>query len=629
MEAEASRFESSEMLAAFLGSTRVLPEAWRLCRAAYTMAQGGCFAVEQEGDVGYVAFSGVQSVTVTGLDSDENALVPIDPSLFSPIVATEDPPMVHAAFLHFFLSVYNTPRFQTQIVTLLEKSKAIIVTGHSIGGTTASLTALWLLSYLQSHSSNLSILCITFGSPLLGNSSLSRAILRERWGGKFCHVVSQHDIVPRLLFSPITPIAPHLNSLFQLWLMSMTSLHQFPHFQATKLSHQDILELYRYVLDHVAAAAMSQEDSTRTYRPFGSYLLCSKEGAICLDNATAVMQMLYLMFVDGGEDLSIDEHLKYGEVVMRGHHSLQFLKQRCSTHAGVSNSSYDEGISLALEALGISNQDESVVRLQQAKECLMKARQMGRTPNLNSANLAIRLAKITPYRAQIEWFKACCDESIDNMGYYDTFKLVGASKRIAKVNMNRIKLANFWDDVIQMLETNQLPYDFNKRAKFVNASHFYQLLVEPLDIAHYYRLGTHRTKGHYLTHGRERRYEVFDRWWRGRSWSTGNDGAAKKRSKHAGVTQDSCFWARVEEAREWVESAQRESDAGKFAQICDNILKFEEYATKLVESKEVSIDVIATNSSYTLWLKDLKELKSRFVKSHLQFPKILGDQMVL
>ncbi|KAK9167420.1 hypothetical protein Scep_002611 [Stephania cephalantha] len=435
MEAEASQFETSEMVGAFMGSTRVLPEAWRLCRSAYTMVQGGYFAVEQEGDVGYVAFSGVQSVMVTGLDSDENALVPIDPRLFSPIIrgnhelADEDPPMVHAGFLHLFLSVYNSPGFQSQIVTLLEKSKAIIVTGHSIGGTTASLTALWLLSYLLSQSSNLSILCITFGSPLLGNSSLSRAILRERWGGKFCHVVSQHDIVPRLLFSPITPIAPHLNSLFQLWLMSMTSsLHQSPHFQATNLSlsQQDMREMYRYVLDHVAVAAMDREDSMRSpYRPFGSYLLCSKGGAVCLDNAAAIVQMLYLMFMDGAEDhLSVDEHLKYGEVVMRGHHhqSLQFMKQmRCSTHNAVSNSSYEEGISLALEALGISNQDELVVR--QAKECLTKARQMGRTPNLNSANLAIRLAKITPYRAQIEWFKARCDESIDSMGYYDAFKL--------------------------------------------------------------------------------------------------------------------------------------------------------------------------------------------------------------
>ncbi|KAK9096565.1 hypothetical protein Sjap_022062 [Stephania japonica] len=51
--------------------------------------------------------------------------------------------------------------------------------------------------------------------------------------------------------------------------------------------------------------------------------------------------------------------------------------------------------------------------------------------------------------------------------------------------------------------------------------------------------------------------------------------------------------------------------------------------SKLVESKEVSRDVGARNYSYSLWLKDLKELKSRFEQTPLQFPEFLGDQMML
>lgn len=250
---------------------------------------------------------------------------------------------------------------------------------------------------------------------------------------------------------------------------------------------------------------------------------------------------------------------------------------------------------------------------------------MGPSPALNAASLAVALSKVVPYRAQIEWYKTWCDEQDDQMGYYDSFKSRGSSKRDMKVNINRHKLARFWNNVIDMLERNELPHDFDKRAKWVNASHFYKLLVEPLDIAEYYGKGMHRTKGHYIQHGRERRYEIFDRWWN----TTGEEN--KERSKFASLTQDSCFWARVEEARDWLNSMRSERDTNKLALLWDKIENFEKYAIKLIENKEVSSDVLAKNSSYSLWVEDLKELKQ--LKAEVQrfppqFTRFLDGEVV-
>ncbi|KAF8377071.1 hypothetical protein HHK36_030444 [Tetracentron sinense] len=604
MEAEASLFETSETLGVFLASTPMLSESWRLCSLANTTvaAAPDSFVVHQIGEVGYVAFSGIRPIA--GLHPNGNNLVPLDRSsngLFSSFRGHgdgEEPVM---------------------ILAIMEKCKSVIITGHSIGGTTASLAALWLLSYLQSVSSSLPILCITFGSPLLGNESLSRAILRERWGGNFCHVVTKHDIVPRLLFAPLGPVTTQLNCLLQFWHLSMNSpqLGQL----SIQLSDEEKIEFYRFVLAHVTAVGAVEEDSMRSsYWPFGSFLFCSEDGAVCVENATAVVRMLYLVFTTGSADSSIEDHLKYGDVI--GRVSQQFLIGRSFTQGVIPKSCYEVGISLALEASGIAGQDRVAGP---AKECLKMAKQMGRTPNLNSANLAIDLAKVTPYRAQIEWYKALCDDSYDQMGYYDSFKLRGASKRDFKINLNRLKLARFWNNVIHMLDTNQLPHDFHKREKWVNTSHFYKLLVEPLDIAEYYRPGTHRTKGGYLMHGRERRYKIFDRWWRERK-VTENDN--NKRSKYAGLTQDSCFWARVEEAREWLENARSENDVWKLAEIWENIGKFELYARRLVESKEVSRDVLAKNSSYSLWVEEWKQLKSQFLQIPPQFPGYLDGEVV-
>lgn len=246
------------------------------------------------------------------------------------------------------------------------------------------------------------------------------------------------------------------------------------------------------------------------------------------------------------------------------------------------------------------------------------ARPSGRTPNLNCANLAVSLSKITPYRAELEWYKESCDKSDDQMGYYDSFKQSGSSKRGHRVNMNRHKLAGFWNKVINMLENNELPYDFHERAKWVNASHFYKLLVEPLDIAEYYRSGMHKIKGHYLEHGRERRYQIFDKWWNRKTAVDGEEN--NKRSTFAGLTQDSRFWARVEEAREWLANLRSENDPRKMDLLWENINKFKRYASDLVERKEVSRDVVAKNSSYTLLVEDLRELKSQVQQIKPQFP---------
>lgn len=245
------------------------------------------------------------------------------------------------------------------------------------------------------------------------------------------------------------------------------------------------------------------------------------------------------------------------------------------------------------------------------------ARRLGRKPNLNAANLAISLSKITPYRAELEWYKKTCDESDDQMGYYDSFKQSGPSKKAHRVNMNRHKLAVFWNKVIYMFENNDLPYDFHRRNKWVNASLFYKLLVEPLDIAEYYRSGMHKIKGHYLNRGRERRYRIFDKWWNERP-DKGEENT--KRSEFAGLTQDSLFWARLEEAREWLANLRSKNDARTLDLLWTNINGFERYASDLVERKEVSKDVIAKNSSYTLWVEDLRELKSQMQQIKPQFP---------
>ncbi|KAJ0040081.1 hypothetical protein Pint_27435 [Pistacia integerrima] len=601
MEPEASSFETSEILATFVASTPVLEESWRLCNLANSVPNQG-FVMEQVGNIGYVGFPSMGNNQIcygnlVALDGENNQIFS---PLYRQINEGEKPIMLEAGFLQLFFSIYG---FQTQILALMEKSKSIVMTGHSIGGTTASLSTLWLLSYLHSLiPSPLSVLCITFGSPMLGNDSLSKAILRQRWDGNFCHVVSKLDIFPRLFFLPPLHISPCLQLLLNLWRFFETSRAL-----AVQLHNEEKVKMFQSVLGCLEKIVQSEGGSADSlFWPFGNYFFCTGEGAICMDNAVSVIKMMHLMLMTSGSpDSSIEDHLKYGNYVARV--SSQFLKQR-SFMGDLPGSCYEAGAALALQSLGMASQESVAVP---AKDCLKRERKMVRTPNLNVANLAIKLSKINPYRAQIEWYKALCDDSDDEMGYYDSFKRRGNSRRDSKVNLNRMMLGGFWDNVISMIESNEVPHDFHKRAKWVNASQFYKLLVEPLDIAEYYRTGMHRVKGHYIEHGRERRYKIFDRWWEERRVT---DAECYRRSTYASLTQDTCFWAKLEEAREWLDNVRSERDKRKRDLLWNNINDFESYAAGLVDSKQVSKDVLAKNSSYTLWLEELREFKSQLIQ---------------
>ncbi|KAL6658516.1 hypothetical protein ACP70R_004102 [Stipagrostis hirtigluma subsp. patula] len=647
-EEETSMFETSHVLGALLASSPLLARAWDRCVAATAAAGGGAAATSgfvhgggggRDGGPVYVAFSGVQAAlsaagaAVAGGGVDVFAPVGLGGDaarrLFAPLVAGEqdaaagEPVAVQALALQIFLKLCGSPDFQMLLNQI--SGKAVVFTGHSLGGAIAALAALHYLCISSSSSTCAPappVLCITFGSPLLGNEALSRAILRERWSGNFCHVVSQHDIVPRLFFCPLDAVPAHMIVGMQLQEWPARTRHAAVVTTITeRMAGTDQDALRQLIRTHVGAVAMEQKLAALVtpggspYRPFGTYVLCSPDGAVCVDNPTAAVQMLYATFASRcllGAEPPEAAHSCYGNLVLKIPQHL-LLKRRLCVNELPATSNYDTGVSFALEASGI---DAMATEASATRQWLKTSKRAGQRPSLNCAHLATRLGRITPCRAQVEWYKALFD---GDMGYYDAFKQRQSPKKFSKANMCRIKLGQFWDGVLAMLDACQLPHDFHRRAKWVNAARFYQLLMEPLDIADYHRNNLHRTRGSYILHGRERRYELFDRWWNekgctaiGTTSSTSVASASRRsRSKYAGLTQDPCFWARVEEAREQTVSVRCERDSVELAMKLEELQEFERYSSELVASKEVSVDVLAPQSSYTLWVEEWKQLKLR------------------
>ncbi|XP_051117291.1 lipase-like PAD4 isoform X2 [Andrographis paniculata] len=570
------------MLAAFLFSTPLLQESWRLCAAVAGQQQG--FAVERVGPTALVAFSAVQP-TAGGWSSD---FVEVEgKGMFGGVEGGAA--RVHGGVLKVFQSYHAAPSFQRKLEEALKDCKSVVLAGHGLGGAVAALSALWLLSRFESAP----IFCITFGSPMLANHPFSKAILQQRWAGNFCHIVAPTDIFPTLLFSPRSPFLPRIFAMF-------TSFDQLQHFPISNVERDELLaELLGRVEDWLKLSG----DKESLYCPFGSYVFCTEKGAVCMDDSRAIVEFLgYSMLSGGWVSSCIEDHLKYGDYV--GRVCAQYMQKLSFRPTIIPDSSSEAGVALALQSIGISYEDAVYGK---ATNCLLKARQLNWRRNLNNAKMAVSLSKITPFRAELEWYKDYCDAQYQ-LGYYDAFKRRGASRRDFKVVMNMRKLGRFWDDLIDKMQKNELTPDFHKQPKYVNASRFYELLVEPLEIADYYRAGMHTKKGHYIEHGRNKRFDIFDKWWADRKVG---DEERKPRSKYAGLTQDPCFWARVEEARDKVFQATNEMDMRKRLLLLDDIERFAQYAIGMIDRMEVSVDVMSKKSSYGLFREEWEELKSQ------------------
>lgn len=134
----------------------------------------------------------------------------------------------------------------------------------------------------------------------MGDVGLVEVVGCDNWGGNFFHVVSQHDIVPRMLLAPFESI-------------SKPSIAIFPYLQGimdndskivpNSFSHDVCRTLLNSILQYTNMVANYGLDSPREldgvikrspYMPFGTYMFCLGEGATCIDNSKIVLKMLHL-----------------------------------------------------------------------------------------------------------------------------------------------------------------------------------------------------------------------------------------------------------------------------------------------------------------------------------------------
>lgn len=437
----------------------------------------------------------------------------------------------------------------------------LIITGNSLGGSIASLFNLWLLDSIH-QSSTKRPLCITFGSPLIGNLGLQRAILeRSTWNSCFLNVVANQDPVPSLFIPPLIP-------------QSLASTPQ-----------------------------------TVLYRPFGAFLLCSELGCTCVDDPEVVTHLLEAMGLESRRSQVSDEHLLnyYGAIVENL--KTRLILRRSSLLGVSAPDSLRAGIILQLEAIGdkrIQQQQQHNMDIADLIKKLEDREKICMVNKRKALNPSRKLNEIKIKMAYLEWYKKTCKAK--KIGYYDSYKnLLSTYDR--EVTKHKKFLTKYWEDMVE--EAEKKPYKEGSyiRLTWLFAGTNYRRMIEPLHIAEYYRVSGKRN---YETLGRSKHYILLEKWQIENAKKPISAPTNKKKQNVAGnLTEDSCFWAKVEEALISCELLKDATSSIMDKQVSrDYLVNFEAYVMDQIKNYAVSPEIFLAESSFIKWWRGFQDIAS-------------------
>ncbi|CAL9014551.1 unnamed protein product, partial [Prunus brigantina] len=453
----------------------------------------------------------------------------------------------------------------------------VIITGHSMGGCVATLFTLWLLESLNLSKANRP-LCITFGSPLTGDEHLRKCVSQfPKWTSCFLHVASIQDSVPKLFRSP--------------------------NLTGTQVG---------------------------AYKPFGTFLLCSDSGCACFEDPDLI---LLLVAVNSQGDQTQYPNVgiqffDYGQLLER-----LKLKAFCkdvfelpeSDRVPLKASIITQLTAIfgvpQLQALQQQPAEENILKKMETHEYKLANQ---KTKDFNAAK---KLNDLKVNMAKFEWYKK--DSKGREIGYYDMYKNMRNTSDINAEEFKK-KLSNYWQDLVEEVENKPQKEEAAFRTRWLLGGTNYRRMVEPLHIAEYYK---DKDRKNYIEE-RPKHFILLEKWLkeeeerkvaeRIRRGETVEDGPSKSKAENvaSSLTDDSCFWAHVEEALILCNQLEKGQPSFQEREQCkQKLIKFEEYVLDALKNFAVTPDIFLKYSSFMAWWKQYNKI----VGSSTQLARIMTD----
>ncbi|KAL2340847.1 hypothetical protein Fmac_008787 [Flemingia macrophylla] len=526
------------------------------------------------------------------------------PSLKS--IGNEEPALVNEAFLKRFQDIFHRSALQAKVEKAMNKGKQIVFAGHSSGAPVAILATLWALEKYQTPKSHFGIppQCVTFGSPLVGNHIFSHATRRENWAHHFFHYVMRYDMVPRILLAPLSSLCDPISQYFNPKSKSfMSESVRRANATATSDFYFATMSNAATITNYVASKLMGSTETTlltmanfiplSPYRPFGTYIFCTGNGQlrkqIVIKNPEAVLQVLFFSAQLSTEEAeaaevpyrSLREHAIYGtELQKMGTQNVVNLDQldKIPLSEDAAGGSTATIINTALDDLGLGLRARLFLRA--AAEWEARRFDNERKFNEKKAFVEEKLKELQKYREFWEHQKR---------GFYDGFREHEKTEDFS-ANVTRLDLAGVWDEIIEKLRSYELPDEFEGKKEWIDLGTRFRKLVEPLDVANYYRHARHYKDGanSYMDKGRAKRYRYPQRWLE----------HAERRPRE--VISESCFWAEVEDIR-----YKTSNGNGLFEDVKERVERLEAQIKGWSVKGDLAKDALLEGSTLVKWWKTL------------------------
>lgn len=210
-----------------------------------------------------------------------------------------------------------------------------------------------------------------------------------------------------------------------------------------------------------------------------------------------------------------------------------------------------------------------------------------------------RLSSAKVNLAMLEWYKKISE--IDGHVYYDCYK-TKRQKRDHRVEEFKRILTDYWERVVEEVEKKSQKEERRIRKRWLYAGTNFRRMVEPLEIAEYYKVKGRRD---YWNGGRLNCYKKLELWLE-ESRRPEINLITRKRTIKSSITEDSCFWAHVEEAVISCK-AYKNGEGASF----ERLVEFESYMLGLIERYLVSPEIFIPESSYMKWWKEFEGIVTR------------------
>lgn len=518
--------------------------------------------------------------------------IKIDVSKFPSMksVGNDEVALVNEAFSRRFQELLSNSSLEIEVEKTISERKRVIFTGHSSGGAVAIFAAIWFFEkYIRPNHFRISPFCVTFGSPLVSNHIFSHALRRENWARYFIHFVMKYDIVPRIILSPLSSIEQGLKHILD-FMNPKSQCFQHESIGKSDGASAFLFSVIRNALSVTSHAACNLKGCTNLlletissiielspYSPFGIYVFLTGNGKlVVLNNPDAVLQLFFFCLQLNSETINSDfvyrmfqDHLCYDSELKESLNMQDVIYLENLRDLPLSSDARTSDAA-ALNDLGLTTR---------ARLCLRAAGELEKQKLENQEKIDSNKDIIREALKRIQEYQTCCE--IRKVGYYDAFK-IQRDLNDFNANIKRLQLAGIWDELMEMIKRYELPDGFEGRKEWIELGTVFRRLVEPLDIANYYRHSKNEDTGPYMVKARPKRYRFTQKW------------LAHAERMTTESSTETTFWAEVEELR-----------VKPFADVKDRVLRLEENVASWVRNRLLGKDVFLDESTFTKWWKTL------------------------